>query len=301
MAAHRHWRVFILSNNGNSFTGVTELEFRDTPGGADLTGSGTASAAATIQAGSAAEVFDGSLSTFIQWSGDGNGKWIAYDFGVGVEHDIVEVVMYTNKDVAARGPKDWTLQYSDDGSTWFESGLVCYYTAWVIGTPVTFTMPVGTLQEYARVRWGTSETGLAGSCAELEFRATVGGADQSTGGTFTASTTFSGTFSADKAFDDNTATFWAAADADRPLKQWLSCQFTAPVDVHEVLFTARNDGNANQSPLTGWIEVSGDGRAWLSAHEFSVGTWSAGETQTLLSIAEPPAVAPTRRAVWLYY
>lgn len=294
--AHRHWRVFIHRGNNNTYTGITEIEMRSSAGGVDLTGGGTASAATPIQSGSADAVFDNSVSTQIQWSGSGTGRWVAYDFGPGIEHEIVELVMYTNKDLAARGPRDWSLQYSDDGVTWFESGFVCHYTPWVVGTPVTFTKPTATLQPRARIRWGTSDEGGsgsdwgAGSCAELEFRAAIGGPDQATGGTPSASSTYGASYSADKAFDGNAATLWSGIDGVLPA-EWLQYEFPTPVDVKEVVFTARNDGSANQSPRTGRLEVSLDGMAWLTVAEFSVDAWSAGETKTLVSIGDAVTAA----------
>ena len=53
MAAHRYWRVYVSATNGSSITGVRELEFRTTSGGADVTGAGQGTAfASSIASGS---------------------------------------------------------------------------------------------------------------------------------------------------------------------------------------------------------------------------------------------------------
>lgn len=42
-SGHRYWRVYVATNAGStSYTAIAEIEFRESAGGADATGSGTA-------------------------------------------------------------------------------------------------------------------------------------------------------------------------------------------------------------------------------------------------------------------
>src|SRR5215207_10553644 len=86
--------------------------------------------------------------------------------------------------------------------------------------------------------YGTSR-GTAIGLSEVEFRATVGGADQAIGGTATANSEYSGTYAASKAFDDTIGTNWATLESPAVIPGWLQYQFPAPVDVLQISLKAR--------------------------------------------------------------
>lgn len=124
--------------------------------------------------------------------------------------------------------------------------------------------------------------------AEVEMRATVGGADQCAGGTASASATSAG-FEADKAFDNDNTTRWSPPSGT--LTGWLRYQFAAPVDVVE--FTIRShptSGEGDRSPRDFTLEWSDDGSAWTVAKSFAEVTgWAAAETRTFSVTAVPKA------------
>lgn len=300
MAAHRYWRV--LGHGGiGSFTGLAEIQMRETLGGPTVTTGGTASATLPIQSGSAAAVFDGNLTTQVQWSGNAQ-KWVAYDFGAGNEKDIIEFAIAPNKDVANRTWTRFTLQYSDNGTDWTDSWRVSY-TPWVIGTLVVFSKPsVVTSSRYWRIAAITPDA--VASCTECTMSEIEGGADQTTGGTPIADSVFLGSFAADRAFDNNTGTLWSGATATPAGEAWLGYDFGVGVtkEINEFTWQARVD-NFGQNPTSGYVESSTDGINWVKRWEYSTTTeWTALSIQTFTNpeIVTSPA-PPIRRAVWLYY
>lgn len=133
MAAHRYWRVYISVNQGGSNISLVEIEMRGTPGGLDLTGSGTAFASSQFNASNAPQyAFDNNTGT--QWASLGNApSWIAYDFGSGNDVEIVEVVGTARGGSAFnQSPMMGTIDYSDDGSTWTTSYGFVFQSNWTV-------------------------------------------------------------------------------------------------------------------------------------------------------------------------
>ena len=124
--ASRYWRVLIGRNNGDSFKSIGEIELRESEGGADATGSGTASASSSFSGSfNADKVFDNSNST---WWSSTNGasfpQWVKYDFGAGNEKDIVELALTSlNNADQAQSPRDYSLQFSASDRDW-ETGAI---------------------------------------------------------------------------------------------------------------------------------------------------------------------------------
>lgn len=110
---------------------------------------------------------------------------------------------------------------------------------------------------------------------EVEMRATSGGADQCTGGTASASSEFSGSFVASRAFDNNTGTQWASTNAGNN-GSWLQYTFASAVAVNEVTVK----GNPSTGPTSLRLQYY-DGSTWQTYIE-SAGplSWSSGETKT---------------------
>lgn len=113
--------------------------------------------------------------------------------------------------------------------------------------------------------------------AELEMRATIGGADQCSGGTSSASSIFSGSFVAANGFDNDANTLWHNGGGVIP--SWLRYQFAAPVEVAEVSMTSRND-SANGDIATFRVRYSDDGTNWFTAWVVNTPTdWGHPETR----------------------
>jgi hypothetical protein len=97
---------------------------------------------------------------------------------------------------------------------------------------------------------------------EVEMRATVGGADQCTGGTPSASSENSG-FEASKAFDNNaTTTQWLSNASEPSAPWWLKYQFASAVDVAEVSIVPPT--TLTRAPKDFDIQYSDDNSAWTT-------------------------------------
>jgi hypothetical protein len=115
---------------------------------------------------------------------------------------------------------------------------------------------------------GTGATVLA----EVEMRATAGGADECSGGTATASNgTPTGAFA-----DDGTTTTWAAGTGSLP--QWIEYDFGTPKTIVEVAITTRSGNVFRDAPATIQVQYY-DGATWQTEWTITTGPWGAGETR----------------------
>ncbi len=117
IGAHRYWRVYFTAGV-SAYTTVSEAQLREYLGGADLTGSGTASADSTYTgAYPASNAFDDDTST--QWTSAATyPHWLKYDFGSGNDTAVTEYTLRAKTEHVDDMPTAWQLEYSDDGSTW---------------------------------------------------------------------------------------------------------------------------------------------------------------------------------------
>lgn len=113
--------------------------------------------------------------------------------------------------------------------------------------------------------------------AEIEMRATEGGADQCTGGTATASSNNAG-FLPSYAFNDDTGNAWATSNGGDD-NSWIRYQFAAPVHVNEV--TLRTFSTYDEGPRDMVVEYSSDGSTWTEYwSETNLYGWGINETKT---------------------
>lgn len=114
--------------------------------------------------------------------------------------------------------------------------------------------------------------------SEVQMRATVGGADQCTGGFASCSGMGDPAWNADKVFDDNGSTFWAQQVQSGA---WVMYEFASPVDVAEYTLSPTPDGSSlAQSPKSFTLEFSDDGINWGFADARTGQTgWTLGEVR----------------------
>jgi hypothetical protein len=118
--------------------------------------------------------------------------------------------------------------------------------------------------------------------AEIEMRATPGGADQCTGGTASASGAPS---LVANAFDNNNSTGWFISDT---AATWIQYTFPAPVEVRQLALTSA--AIVEQAPNSFTLQYY-DGSAYQTAASFAGVTWtSTGQLQTFDVPAIPAAV-----------
>jgi hypothetical protein len=282
---HRYWRVNVTANNGDSVLVINELELFDATTGAKATG-GTKSASSELNASYVAgNAFDGDFlsgGAGTVWATNSSASgWLQVDYGAGNEKDIRAFTIWSRVGFASQAPKDFTLQYSDNGSSWTTLITVTNQTSWldreartfVSSTPSYTGSPWG---DHLYYRWYILENNSSGASAlgELEIRASAGGADQTSGsGTASASSTDS-TFTASKAFDDNTSTLWASTTT--PV--WIKYQAPSAIGFAQIAMRARHDGFESSTPKRFVLQFSDDDSNWFTCMQRTSETaWSASE------------------------
>ena len=143
-SGHRYWRIHQFDSNMSPEQFVlAEVVLRETSGGANAVGSGTANASSVWDGTgtyAASKAVDGNPSTI--WhtaNGSGVNAWWQYDFGAGVTKDIQELAITIRSDSLGYST-DFRFMYSDDGSTWFPQFGYTAQTWPSAGSTRTFTL-----------------------------------------------------------------------------------------------------------------------------------------------------------------
>jgi hypothetical protein len=264
-------------------TSLQEIELRSTVGGADATGSGTASGSPdTRPAFPASNAFDNNSGTL--WHGDMSSQlndtyWLKYDFGTSTE--VAQIAITARSDAPSQCPGAWLIQSSDDDSMWTGRGLFIISSAWTSGETKTYTLPAsfGTAKRGWRCRVvKTSDVNTA--CAELIFRDTPAGT-RVVGGVFGAAfaSSYLGGYPAEALFDANNSTFWyEGLTLTYTVGGWTD-SFTG--DVREVTWVPTTAQGASNNPDSFFVDSSVDGITWVEVAEITPSLpWNNTVSQT---------------------
>ncbi len=141
--AHRFWRINVTLNNGaGSNWSVAGVQFRNSAGGANVATGGSAAAQTTLGAFVAGNAFDSNSSTL--YAATLSTGWLRYDFGSGVSHEVVEVVITNRVDgLYSDEMRNFDVQWSDTGidGSWTTAWSVTGQTGWALGESRVFTAP----------------------------------------------------------------------------------------------------------------------------------------------------------------
>jgi hypothetical protein len=153
--AHKFWRLYYeyMDTRATYGEAVAELEMRATAGGPDQCNGGTPLARNWFQTNVPANAFDGNPNTWWIASGEGQGTngsaasqysgWLGYEFASPVTVAEVAVTARNDNGGAPQAPKDFKIEYSDDGVTWRTSFVGSVDGAWGQGETKVFTGPGG--------------------------------------------------------------------------------------------------------------------------------------------------------------
>lgn len=127
-------------------------------------------------------------------------------------------------------------------------------------------------------------TGNGQSIVEASLRLTSGGSNEVGSGTASASSVFSSpTYTADKAVDGSTSTFWSSNSEQNTA--WWQYDFGSGVTKAIKEVTDRTRSDFNQRFTTGTWLYSQDGTNWFPARWIEGLSWTSGETKTF-SVAD---------------
>ena len=121
-----------------------------------------------------------------------------------------------------------------------------------------------------RISYATVGGSPNASASEVEMRASVGGANQCSGGTPLSSSDFSGSYQKAYAFNGNgTTDFWVSAGGLPGA--YIGYDFGSAKTVEELYLLPRPGGN--ECPLTGTVDYW-NGSAWVVGWDLHFGPWS---------------------------
>jgi hypothetical protein len=152
---HKFWRLFYQYGDSRAAYGeaVAKLEMRAVAGGPDQCVGGTPLARNWFQGNVPANAFDGDPNTWWCASGEGQGSngstatqysgWLGYEFPAPVTVAEVAVTARNDNGGAPQTPRDFSIEYSDDGLTWQMEFIGSADPAWNQGETKVFTRPAG--------------------------------------------------------------------------------------------------------------------------------------------------------------
>lgn len=299
---YRYYRIYITAvEAGSTAAAVSEFEMYEDPYGPNVVGGGTASASSTFGSQTPARAFnyslyeDGTAAGPDKWSANATTfpQWLKYDFGAGNEKEIKSVGLHFSTLNNTQRPTDFLIQGSNDNTNWDTLLTVSGYS-WGdkryqrfnldgVSDPPTPDYGAHTYWRIFVTKIQTTTNSV--SCAELEFRATAGGADQTSGGTPFALSNFTGEGAAN-AFDNNAATKWSSVDHGSYNTDYLGYQFASAVAVKEILYKARADFSVGTCPKNLVVQYADSSSGpWTTAWEVnSIANWTTfGEERTFTS------------------
>jgi hypothetical protein len=292
--AHTYWRLLITMNGPGSssrFVSVAEWVMYDSAGSPIATTSGTASASATSLGQSPANAFGGGSTTF--WLGGANPsvaapQWLQYQFPSPVDVASFSIQGDTASGWAVGNPQDFSLQYSDDGSTW--TTLYSYLGAGYTGSSFIQTFNAANAAPASLgIAWRLLITnvgggGVAAQISEWKLydsRGTQITTSAFAGPTSSAASTLGGSL----AFNgDGCATYWQSEGAPSiPSPEWLMYEF-ASSGVSVASFSIQSP---SQGPVNFSVQYSYDAITWTTAGIYTAATWTACATQTFSPVNGP--------------
>lgn len=133
MSGHAYWRVYVTDNNGAGLISIPELQFRTIAGEYQLPFGGTSVYGTQNGSGNpdnlADAAFDGNAGS--KWTSAGNvPDYLGYHFPTAIAPVQVSIL----GPIAANGPtfapKNFTIDWSDNGTSWNTVASITNQTAW---------------------------------------------------------------------------------------------------------------------------------------------------------------------------
>lgn len=148
MAAHRYWEIYVTETDdvSNSYCSFSEVELRETEGGADvLTGSmGYTHTGDGAVGNNPAAAVDDNTGTECGSTFTGVYRW-RVDLGVGNAKDFLQCVITSQRVVSGRSPRDFQIRWSDDDVNWTTQISFTGQTGWGVLEARTFSLVTATV------------------------------------------------------------------------------------------------------------------------------------------------------------
>jgi hypothetical protein len=294
-SAWRYWRL-VMANSLNNIFAIAKMTLATALGGADQTGSGTPIESSNYPSYVAANAFDGSSSTFWNSNSAANYEYLGYDFGAGVTKAIIEIGLLPrqNGTFSTQWPQTIDVQGSSDGVSWLSQWVVpatlnSYSDgAWVFRNPSALSG--GSTHRFWGIRPTALQSGPIFGVADVEFRATVGGADNTSGGIGLSRLPYDGSALPHAPWDNAGGAEYSSTTAG--LSDLIAYDYGAGNEKSapaQIAITARVTGgtsNFNQAPTAFDLVYSDDGFTFTTAQSLTTpATWTSLQQRLFLGAA----------------
>lgn len=138
---HRFWRIFIIDGNSGSALNLAEVQFRSIVGVAEQPSGGAVLSGGSLGGSPASQAFDGNDGTVWGASPVVN-NYIGYDF---LTPKKVTEVLIRRGTTAGEAPRNFRLEWSDNGSSWNIAGVISNKVDWT--NPDVLITPTLNFQE----------------------------------------------------------------------------------------------------------------------------------------------------------
>lgn len=148
---HSYWRLIMWPTPYGGFVSIGEVEFRATAGGADQASGGTATGSINSDTSVATNAFDNNNSNHFTSTYSNSLHFIQYEFASPVSVQQVAITSRADSVSPQINPSRFTVQYSDNGTTWTDVFTVREQFAWSTSEQRLFTaanafVPAGVTQ-----------------------------------------------------------------------------------------------------------------------------------------------------------
>lgn len=288
-----YWRVFVTDNWGAaSHIQIAEIEFLDSGGTIIPATGGTAIGSDDSTGGEYAKAFDGNTATaWLADSGAAN-QWVGYNFGATKLVEGVRIKsLASGTDFLTRQPKTCKLEHSTDGVTW--TTHISFHNSNLAGASQVYPITAGAgFHKYWRL-FAVDQNGAASNTAidDLQWRATAGGADQSTvlssnNGDSTCRSISVDSFYSDFQVHDSDLSGSFTSHLSGTTNMWWGTVFAVPIKVEEILVKCGTTSTQRaRAPKNMRVEYSDDAVTWTSQKTIAAQTgWTSNQSRVLAAI-----------------
>lgn len=257
-----HYRVNITANDGGSYISAAEVAWKRS--GANKTrgtaNSGTPSASSQQGSFPASEAFQALGGDGTGWATP-NGTvtgWLKWaDAGT---IDVRKVALTALDDFPGIAPKDFTIEHSDDDTTWTVAATVSGQTGWAANETRVFSTGTTTAHKYWRINISASNSTNNVGVLAMRFVLADGSVLTSDArkAVSAAHSQFNSTEAPWRMVDGSTSTGWTSAAST---SGWVMMSFAEATEIDELVWTTRS-GEGNRAPKDFTIEGSDDASTW---------------------------------------
>lgn len=273
------WRFVGLQTNGGNAYRTTEIEMRETLGGANI--NGTYNATPSWSGGGG-----GTYANAFSWPhDDGRSNWTGTSLPAYVTIDLVQpfairhLRLWAGTSATPQSPTSWNLYHSDDNSNWTLALAKTGDTGWAQYEARAYHVPNVGSHRYWRFEVIAVTTGAGAQMIEIGLAESAYGPTLSHRSAYGTITDLNFGRPPRYAYDGNTAgtAWWSRIITDAV---WVGQRLTTAVTINEIRWWSAA-GEQTYTPNVGRIESSRDGWRWQTEWSWSGLTFASDEDKVI--------------------